>query len=170
MLMEQWLMARPEMRDFLRGRWMVPYPEGWMGGVDSMKRVQGWSDVSVIHFRDLAVYGERLLLTIRHYAWMNTNDQEIARTWARFWRPEVQSYIHAYRAATGVDLPSIEQMDGAPSELLRAMPSDLLRRRLEEQRQGKPQLTSGAGGRGQIAGPASSGLLPLPSGRSTTRG
>jgi hypothetical protein len=39
MLMTQWLLARPEMRDFLRGRYMVPYDEPWMGAVDSMKRL-----------------------------------------------------------------------------------------------------------------------------------
>ena len=31
MLMMQWLLARPEMREFLRGRYMVPYDEPWMG-------------------------------------------------------------------------------------------------------------------------------------------
>jgi len=126
MLIEQWFMARSEMRDFLRGRWMMPYPELWMGGVDSMKRLQGWTDVSAIHFHDLGVFGERLLLSIRHYAWMNSNDHEDARTWARFWRPEVQGYIHAYRAATGVDLALLDTADIT-------MPSVLLRRRLAEQ-------------------------------------
>ena len=168
MLIEQWFMARPEMKDFLRGRWMVPYPEGWMGGVDAMKRVQGWSDVSVLQFRDLGVYGERLLLSIRYYAWMNTNDQENARTWARFWRPEVQSYLHAYRAATGVDLASVEQIDGAPSELLRAMPSELLRRRLAEQHSSHQQLGGGTAARGQISGSGAAGPLSLPAGRSST--
>src|SRR5262249_43244448 len=125
MLIEQWFMARPEMRDFLRGRWMVPYPEQWMGGVDAMKRLQNWTDVSVLHFHDLGVYGERLILSIRHYGWMKTNDQEVARTWARFFRPEVQSYIHAYRAATGADLGAFDYADTT-------MPSELLRRRLAE--------------------------------------
>jgi hypothetical protein len=32
------------------------------------------------------------------------NDQERARNWARYWRPEIQRYLHAYFAVTGVDL------------------------------------------------------------------
>lgn len=39
MLIEQWLLARPEMREFLRGRAMVPYQKAWMGLVDSMKKI-----------------------------------------------------------------------------------------------------------------------------------
>ena len=31
-------------------------------------------------------------------------DPEQAANWARYWRPEIQRYIHAYRAVTGVDL------------------------------------------------------------------
>ena len=61
MLIMQWLLARPEMREFLRGRYMVPYQEGWMGAVDSMKRLQGWTDTTVTHFHELAVTGETKL-------------------------------------------------------------------------------------------------------------
>ncbi len=60
--MQQWILARPEMREFLPTRTMVAYPEPWMGRVEAMNRLQGWSDVSVLHFRDLAVFGEQLLL------------------------------------------------------------------------------------------------------------
>ena len=60
MLMQQWLLARPEMREFLGGKIMVPYPEEWMDRVDNVKSMQGWTDVSVIYFRDLAVYGEQI--------------------------------------------------------------------------------------------------------------
>ena len=52
MLIQEWLLARPEMRDFLGGRVMVPYTEAWMDRVDSMKTLQGWSDVTITHFRD----------------------------------------------------------------------------------------------------------------------
>ena len=58
----------------------------------------------MLHFRDLAVFGEQLLLGIRFGAWTTVNDPEQAANWARYWRPEVQGYIHAYRAVTGVDL------------------------------------------------------------------
>lgn len=104
MLIMQWLLARPEMREFLRGRAMVPYREPWMGQVDTMKRLQGWTDTTITHFRDLGVFGEQILLSIRYGDWIDVNDQEQARNWARYWKPEIQSYIHAYLAATGVDL------------------------------------------------------------------
>lgn len=104
MLMQQWLLARPEMREFLRGRYMVAYPERWMGAVDSMKRLQGWTETSVIHFRDLARFGERILLSIRYGNWSATSDQNDAKAWLRYWKEEIQGYIHAYHAATGVNL------------------------------------------------------------------
>ena len=59
MLMQQWLLARPEMRDFLQSRPMVPYTEAWMPQVDTMKTLQGWSDVTVTHFHDLASSASR---------------------------------------------------------------------------------------------------------------
>ena len=31
-------------------------------------------------------------------------EPEQAANWARYWRSEIQGYIHAYRAVTGVDL------------------------------------------------------------------
>jgi len=104
MLIMQWLLARPETKAFLRGRYMVPYQEPWMGAVDDMKRLQGWGDVTVTHFHELAVYGEQILLSVRFGDWIDINDQEQARNWARYWRPEIQRYIHAYNAVTGVDL------------------------------------------------------------------
>ena len=110
MLIQQWLLSRSEIRDFLPGRIMVPYTERWMGQVDAMKRLQGWTDVSVTHFRDLAVYGEQILLSIRYEIWILENDPAQAINWARYWRPEIQAYLHAYRAATGVDL-TVEPVD-----------------------------------------------------------
>ncbi len=107
MLIEQWLLHRPEIREFLRGRYMVPYKETWMGQVDAMKKLQGWTDTTVTHFHELAVYGEQLLLTIRYGNWGAVNDTESARNWALYWKPEVQGYMHAYKAATGVDLTTV---------------------------------------------------------------
>ena len=104
MLIQQWLLARPEMRDFLQSRPMVPYGKRWMPQVDTMKTLQGWSDVPVTHFHDLGVYGEQVLLTIRYGDWIELNDEDFAKNWARYWRPEIQGYLHAYRAVTGVDL------------------------------------------------------------------
>ncbi len=113
MLIEQWLLARPEMQDFLHGRAMVPYSEPWMGRVDAMKKLQGWSDATVTHFHELARYGEQIILTIRYGDWIDVNDEDQAKNWARYWKPEIQGYIHSYRAATGVDL-STEPVDATP--------------------------------------------------------
>ncbi len=119
MLMQQWLLARPEFREFLPTRIMVALPEPWMDRVDAMKALQGWSDVSVLHFRNLAEFGEQILLSIRYGAWSTINDADDGKYWARYWRSEIQGYIHAYRAVTGVDLTREPVDCTLPSELLR---------------------------------------------------
>lgn len=129
MLMQQWMLARPEFREFLPTRVMVAYPEGWMDRVDAMKKLQGWTDTSVVHFRSLAIFGEQLLLSVRYGNWSDIYEPTQAFNWARFWRPQVQGYIHAYRAATGVDL-SVKAGDPA---LEATMPSVLLRQRMQQQ-------------------------------------
>lgn len=130
MLMQQWLLGRPEFREFLPTRIMVAYPEPWMDRVDAMKKLQGWTDTSVVHFRNLAIFGEQLLLSIRYGAWSEVFEPTQAFNWARFWRPQIQGYIHAYRAATGVDLGG-DTGDAAADSTL---PSLLLQRRLAVQR------------------------------------
>jgi hypothetical protein len=134
MLVIQWLLARPEMREFLRGRYMVPYQESWMGAVDSMKRLQGWTDTTVTHFHELAVTGERILLSIRYGDWVDIeNIQEQAKNWARYWKPEIQRYIHGYQAVTGIDLTA-DVLDTRDAAIRFQQPSILLQRRLERQR------------------------------------
>jgi hypothetical protein len=123
MLIQQWLLAQPPMTSFLQSRPMIPYDEPWMGQVDSMKKLMGWTDTSVIHFNRLAVFGERLLLSIRYGNW---NDRDIlpdqAANWAVYWRTEVQGYIHAYKTVTGVDLSgtTVQQarVDATPPSVL----------------------------------------------------
>ncbi|WP_354687881.1 hypothetical protein [Cupriavidus necator] len=129
MMMEQWLLARPEFREFLPSRVMVAYPEPWMDRVDAMKKLQGWSDTSVLHFRNLGAFGEQILLSVRYGAWSVVYEPLQAFNWARFWRPQVQGYVHAYRAATGVDLTT-EQAD---TQVEATMPSVLLQKRLAQQ-------------------------------------
>ncbi|MDB4873751.1 MAG: hypothetical protein JWM41_197 [Gemmatimonadetes bacterium] len=104
MLMQQWILARPEMKDFLRGRTMVPYPEEWMDRVDAMKSLQQWHDASVINYNDLAVYGEKILLAVRYGNWSTTTDQNQAANWARSFRPEIQRYTHALKIVSSLDL------------------------------------------------------------------
>ncbi|MBC7977972.1 MAG: hypothetical protein H7138_23570 [Myxococcales bacterium] len=132
MLMQQWILARPEIREFLGRRPMVAYEEDWMANADALKTAMGWTDTSIVHFRNLAVYGEQLLLSIRWHAWSSESDASTARDWANYWRPEIQGYLHAYRIATGVDL-STEPRDGAASKHVQA-PSLLLEARMGEQR------------------------------------
>jgi len=119
MLMQQWLLARPEMREFLGSKVMVPYPEDWMDRVDNVKSMLGWTDVSVVHFHDLAVYGEQIVLSVRYGAWSLTSaTAQQAANWARYWRNEIQGYVHAYRAATGADLTAEPVNSTLPSVLL----------------------------------------------------
>ena len=130
MLIEQWLLARPEMRDFLSRRVMVPYPEEWMPGVDQMKDIQAWRGGTVRHYRDLGVFGEMILLSIRYGDWSDNFDENQAKVWSQYWRQEIQGYINAYRAVTGVDLSA--DGDAANAALARrraTAPSALLAQR-----------------------------------------
>src|SRR5262249_22774499 len=86
MLIQKWLLSREEIREYLGRNPMVAYSEPWMSQVETMKSLQGWSDVSISHFRDLGVFGEQLLLSIRYADWGNINDTNQAANWARYWR------------------------------------------------------------------------------------
>jgi hypothetical protein len=133
MMTIQWMLARPEMKEFLRGRYIVPYQEEWMGAVDSMKKLQGWTDTTITHFYELAVTGERILLSIRYGDWSDIEDiEDQAKNWARSCKPEIQRYIYAYQTVSGVDLSSdvVDSRDAATRYL---QPSVLLQRRLTEQ-------------------------------------
>lgn len=133
MLMQQWILGRQEIREFLGRRPMVAYPEEWMANADALKTVMGWTDTSVIHFRNLATFGEQLLLSIRWQEWGSESDSTVARDWAHYFRPEIQGYMHAYRVATGVDL-TVEAKDSKATAERNQNPSVLLERRLGERR------------------------------------
>lgn len=134
MLVQQWLLARPEIRGFLGGRASVPYAAPWMGPIDSLKRLLGWSDTPVTHFHDLAVNGEQILLSIRYGDWSEVNNQDAAKNWARYWKPEIQRYVHAYLAATGVDLAATSGDRQVGHGVNATPPAVLLQRRLARQR------------------------------------
>jgi hypothetical protein len=124
MLSMQWILAQPEMREFLGGPSMVPYDEPWMDRVDTMKKLQGWSDTSISHFFELAVLGEQIVLSVRHGRWNEaTQTREDAANWALTWRNAIQRYIHAYRAVTGADLTTAVDA---------TMPSVLIARRMRQ--------------------------------------
>jgi hypothetical protein len=134
MLMQQWMLGRPEFREYLPTRTMVAYPERWMDRVDAMKTLQRWTDTPVLHFRDLGVFGEQVLLSIRFGAWTTVTEPVQAANWARFWRAEIQGYVHAYRAVTAVDLTS-EAAEARQKEAKAAQPWVHLRNRLVTQQQ-----------------------------------
>jgi hypothetical protein len=136
MLIQQWLLARPEMREFLGSRPMVAERERWMDRVNTVKTLKGWTDVGVVHFHDLAVFGEQLLLSIRWDAWSEIDDPAAGAGWARAWRPQIQGYVHAIRATLGLDLTA--ELTSPRDEVERYLPPSVhLRRRLQEQQAGR---------------------------------
>jgi len=132
MLMEQWLLARPEFKNFLPARESVAYNEPWMASVDAMKTLQGWNTTSVMYFNDLARFGESLLLTVRYWLWGSIDDVYEAANWAKCNRNHVQGYVHALRIVTGLDLAT-EPTD-VHAELRRRDPALLIQERWEEQK------------------------------------
>lgn len=128
-----------------------------MGAVDDMKRLQGWTDVTITHFRELAVYGEQILLSIRYGDWIDINDQDQAKNWARNWRPEIQRYMHAYHAVSGVDL-SAETVDARSAETRSAQPSMLLHKRLANM---QPKRNLAGPSSRRLGGPKSAGYASL---------
>ncbi len=105
MLVQQYILARNEMREFLGGRVMVPYPEKWMDRVDMMRNLQGWGGNDILSYYELAVHGEKVLLSIRYGNWSQVSlTQDDASNWAVAFRNNIQRYVHAYRVVTGVDL------------------------------------------------------------------
>lgn len=131
MLMEQWILSQPEIREFLGGKIMVPYREAWMDRVDSMKNLQGWVSPSVIFYNDLARLGEQLLLHIRWTNWSEINRPDFATVWALENRPSIQKYIHSYRTVTNVDLSA----DAPELHLIKhhVQPSLLIQQKFEQE-------------------------------------
>ncbi len=130
MMSQQWLLARPEFREFLPTRNMVAYPENWMSRVAAMNTLQGWTGSSPVHFSKLGIYGEKILLAIRFGHWNDTGiDGDQAAIWATAFRNEIQGYVHSYRAVTGIDLTNTSggKINAAP-------PSLHLQRRLQAQK------------------------------------
>jgi hypothetical protein len=162
MLNMQWFLSRTEIREFLRGRHMVPYQEPWMGAVDDMKRLQGWTDTTVTHFHELAVTGERILLSVRYGDWVDLNNiEDQAKNWARFWKPEIQRYIHAYQTVTGVDL-GVEVTDTRRATERYLQPSVHLQRRLGARRATERYLQPSVHPQRRLGAQPARGALPAP--------
>lgn len=132
MMIEQWIMGRQEIMEFLRGRAMVVYDEPWMGVVDTMKTLQGWPSTSISYYHDLAEFGEDLLLTIRWTPWTQINNRQLAANWANRYRDAIQRYIYSYNVVTGVDL-SVDAVDVSKNEKI-AMPGILIQQKFQKER------------------------------------
>lgn len=130
MMVQQYILARPEMKEFLGGKPMIAYNEAWMDRVETMRVIQGWGDTSIVNFYELAVSGEQLLLSIRLGNWNDINlTSDSAANWARSFRDRIQRYIHSYRVVTGVDL-SEEAVDSRLKEKRYLQPSILIQKKV----------------------------------------
>ena len=120
MLMQQWLLARPELREFLPTRIMVVISRA----VDGPRRRDAQATGLGRHVGPVLPRPRALrraapaLHSLRN--WGNVIDREEAGNWARYWRQEVQWYIHAYQTVTGVDLSA--DTDGRPPGSASARP------------------------------------------------
>lgn len=132
MMIEQWILSQPEVREFLGGRLMVPYDEPWMDRVDSMKTLQAWPSTSITYYHDLGRFGEQILLGIRFTNWSVQNDRDFAAAWATAWRDPIQRYLHCYHSVTGVDigLDSFEETTTTKA----IMPAILMQQKYEREK------------------------------------
>jgi hypothetical protein len=129
MMLQQYILSRGEIREFLGARVMVPYDEPWMDKVDTLKAILGWPGASISYYHDLAEHGEKILLSIRWISWTEIDTRDLAKDWALRYRDEIQRYIHCYQAVTGVDLSAMEIAGGTDEK--RIMPAFLIQRKLE---------------------------------------
>ena len=130
MLVQQYILARKEMKEFLGGKPMIVYNEEWMDRVENMRLIQGWGSASIVSYYELAVCGEQILLSIRYGNWNDVNiSSDSAANWAKAFRDRIQRYIHAYRVVTGVDL-SEDVVDSRSKEKRYIQPSILIQQKV----------------------------------------
>lgn len=131
MLLMQYIMASNQMREFLQVRYAVPTLELWEAPTDTMNSIQGWNDVPVGHYRDLARYAEKVVLAARYGDWIGVNDENSAKNLARAMHPEIVTLINAYRAVTGIDVTRrADREDSAMDGGMRSPRASRLRSRL----------------------------------------
>jgi hypothetical protein len=133
MMIEQWILGRKEIKEFLRGKAMVIYDEPWMGVVDTMKNIQGWQSTSIKPYHELAEYGEDILLSIRFTMWSQINNPQVAGNWANRFRPAIQRYTYSYQAVTGVDITAENINESGKA----VMPATLIANRYQKERMAK---------------------------------
>jgi hypothetical protein len=133
MLIDQYILSRREIWEFLRGRTMVVYDEPWMGQVDAMKSMQGWTNTSISYYHNLATLGETILLSIRFTPWSQSGaPSSMAASWANMLRDSIQKYIYSYQVVTGVDL-SVDKLTPQRNDI-DIMPSVLISQKLQKDR------------------------------------
>ncbi len=130
MMIEQWILGRKEIKEFLRGKAMVIYDEPWMGVVDTMKNIQGWQSTSIKPYHELAEFGEDILLSIRYTMWSQINTPQVAGNWANKFRAAIQRYTYSYQAVTGVDITA----DNINVSGKSVMPATLIANRYQKER------------------------------------
>lgn len=133
MMIEQWILGRKEIKEFLRGKAMVIYDEPWMGVVDTMKNIQGWQSTSIKPYHELAEYGEDILLSIRYTMWSQINNPQVAGNWANKFRPAIQRYTYSYQAVTGVDITADNMNESGKG----IMPATLIANRYQKEKMAK---------------------------------
>lgn len=136
MMIEQWILGRKEIKEFLRGKAMVIYDEPWMGVVDTMKALQGWPSTSIKLYHELAEFGEDILLSVRYTMWSQINNDQVAGLWANRFRAAIQRYIYSYQAVTGIDITA-ENVNNTAGKSI--MPALLIQQRYQRERMAKVQ-------------------------------
>ncbi|RQO32136.1 hypothetical protein DBR32_00545 [Taibaiella sp. KBW10] len=127
-IMQQYLLSRSEMREFLGGKQMLPYSARYIDRVDTLRNLQG-QDSCFQHFDNLAELGEVLLLSIRYGNWNDNNITEVnAMQWLEYFRTHIQKYLHSYRVVTGIDLSddNTNSMVSVDPRLLETQPITLI--------------------------------------------
>lgn len=131
-LIEQQILNRSEIGDYLRERPLIPYGADWMRRVDAMKGLQGWNPISIRVFNDLAEKGEIILLSVRFINWTAMNEAA-AKAWASYFRDTIQTYIHRYNTVTGVDLSADNSKYNVFTDTRDLLPSVLIYQKMQNQ-------------------------------------
>jgi hypothetical protein len=110
-MLTQFILAQPETLRAFNVPLMAAYDEAWEPAVDAMTALQGWGTKPVSYYRDLAVYGEKILLGIMLPAWQLVENVDSAAHWLRFNRNHIKQFMSSYYAVTGIDLTVPETAD-----------------------------------------------------------
>lgn len=157
MLVMQWMLSRNEIASALRGRSGVPYPEPWMGPMDTINRHLEWTTASIRHYYDLAKFGEQILLSIRFGNWGAVTDQDQATNWARYWKAEIRSYMHSLNAVAGHEAPPVDSYSAVTRvPAMSAKPNALRFAQAQVDRDSAPDLATEVNQNDRVVAPSRS--------------